>query len=155
MCLYFPKGRQTRLTTGRNKNVSYLDSSPLFTSLTLTSTTEPPNTWQRMDSTPSTTGSMTGPGRLMSHHTLFLSLFSSFLLSPSLYLISLTKRAQKLFSFLNKNPVYAIVRYPLGRIIGGTIYPGLMVTASAIYNILNALNITLNVREVCQINIQL
>lgn len=39
--------------------------------------------------------------------------------------------------------------YPLGRIIGGTIYPGLMVTASCIYHILNALNITLEVREVC------
>jgi len=39
--------------------------------------------------------------------------------------------------------------YPLGRIIGGTIYPGLMVTASAIYHTLNSLNITLDVREVC------
>jgi len=39
--------------------------------------------------------------------------------------------------------------YPLGRIIGGTIYPGLMVTASALYHALNALNITLDVREVC------
>jgi len=39
--------------------------------------------------------------------------------------------------------------YPLGRIIGGTIYPGLMVTASCIYHVLNALNITLDVREVC------
>jgi hypothetical protein len=38
--------------------------------------------------------------------------------------------------------------YPLGRIIGGTIYPGLMVTASAIYHTLNSLNITLDVREV-------
>ena len=38
--------------------------------------------------------------------------------------------------------------YPLGRIIGGTIYPGLMVTASCIYHVLNALNITLDVREV-------
>merc|ERR1719177_78812 len=28
--------------------------------------------------------------------------------------------------------------YPLGRIIGGTIYPGLMVTASAIYHALNS-----------------
>jgi len=39
--------------------------------------------------------------------------------------------------------------YPLGRIIGGTIYPGLMVTASAIYHALNGLNITIDVREVC------
>jgi dolichyl-diphosphooligosaccharide--protein glycosyltransferase len=39
--------------------------------------------------------------------------------------------------------------YPLGRIIGGTIYPGLMVTASVIYHTLNAINITIDVREVC------
>ncbi|KAK6174523.1 hypothetical protein SNE40_017783 [Patella caerulea] len=39
--------------------------------------------------------------------------------------------------------------YPLGRIIGGTIYPGLMVTSAAIYNILNFINITINVRNVC------
>ncbi|XP_014666610.1 PREDICTED: dolichyl-diphosphooligosaccharide--protein glycosyltransferase subunit STT3A-like [Priapulus caudatus] len=39
--------------------------------------------------------------------------------------------------------------YPLGRIIGGTIYPGLMVTSAAIYNALNYMNITLDVRNVC------
>jgi len=39
--------------------------------------------------------------------------------------------------------------YPLGRIIGGTIYPGLMVTASVIYHALNAVNLTIDVREVC------
>lgn len=36
--------------------------------------------------------------------------------------------------------------YPLGRIIGGTIYPGLMMTAAYAYWILNALNITVNIR---------
>ena len=39
--------------------------------------------------------------------------------------------------------------YPLGRIIGGTIYPGLMVTASAIYHVLTTLHVTIDVREVC------
>ena len=39
--------------------------------------------------------------------------------------------------------------YPLGRIIGGTIYPGLMVTASVIYHFLNTINVTIDVREVC------
>ena len=39
--------------------------------------------------------------------------------------------------------------YPLGRIIGGTIYPGLMVTASALYHFLNSINVTIDVREVC------
>lgn len=39
--------------------------------------------------------------------------------------------------------------YPLGRIIGGTIYPGLMVTSAAIYHILNLVNITIDVRNVC------
>lgn len=39
--------------------------------------------------------------------------------------------------------------YPLGRTIGGTIYPGLMLTAAGFYWILNLLNITINIRNVC------
>jgi len=39
--------------------------------------------------------------------------------------------------------------YPLGRIIGGTIYPGLMATAAALHSILNTLNISINVRNMC------
>ncbi|KAB7498735.1 Dolichyl-diphosphooligosaccharide--protein glycosyltransferase subunit STT3A [Armadillidium nasatum] len=39
--------------------------------------------------------------------------------------------------------------YPLGRIIGGTIYPGLMVTSAIIYHILNFFHLTVEVRNVC------
>ncbi|KAH7728120.1 Oligosaccharyl transferase STT3 subunit family protein [Aphelenchoides avenae] len=39
--------------------------------------------------------------------------------------------------------------YPLGRIIGGTIYPGLMVTSAILHNILNYFNFTVDIREVC------
>lgn len=39
--------------------------------------------------------------------------------------------------------------YPLGRIIGGTIYPGLMITSAAIFKVLNWLNVTIDVRNVC------
>lgn len=39
--------------------------------------------------------------------------------------------------------------YPLGRIIGGTIYPGLMVTSAALYRIMWLLNITMDIRNVC------
>lgn len=39
--------------------------------------------------------------------------------------------------------------YPLGRIIGGTIYPGLMVTAAALHNLLHALSFPINVRNQC------
>lgn len=39
--------------------------------------------------------------------------------------------------------------YPLGRIIGGTIYPGLMVTSAALYHFLHFLNITIDIRNVC------
>lgn len=39
--------------------------------------------------------------------------------------------------------------YPLGRIIGGTIYPGLMVTSAALYRILWLLNFTVDIRNVC------
>jgi len=39
--------------------------------------------------------------------------------------------------------------YPLGRIIGGTIYPGLMVTSAVIYHVMNFFHITINIRNVC------
>lgn len=39
--------------------------------------------------------------------------------------------------------------YPLGRIIGGTIYPGLMVTSAVFYHILNLLNVTIEIRNIC------
>ncbi|XP_037569359.1 LOW QUALITY PROTEIN: dolichyl-diphosphooligosaccharide--protein glycosyltransferase subunit STT3A-like [Dermacentor silvarum] len=39
--------------------------------------------------------------------------------------------------------------YPLGRIIGGTIYPGLMVTSAALYHALQFLHITVDIRNVC------
>ncbi|CAH8824479.1 unnamed protein product [Trichobilharzia szidati] len=39
--------------------------------------------------------------------------------------------------------------YPLGRIIGGTIYPGLMVTSSFIYSLLHAIHVTIDIRNVC------
>lgn len=39
--------------------------------------------------------------------------------------------------------------YPLGRIVGGTVYPGLMLTSGLIHWVLNALNITVHIRDVC------
>jgi dolichyl-diphosphooligosaccharide--protein glycosyltransferase len=39
--------------------------------------------------------------------------------------------------------------FPLGRTIGGTIYPGLMLTAALIYWVLNIFNMTVNIRDVC------
>lgn len=39
--------------------------------------------------------------------------------------------------------------YPLGRIIGGTVYPGLIFTAGSIYNVLHFLNVPIHVQEVC------
>ncbi|KAK9810592.1 hypothetical protein WJX73_002972 [Symbiochloris irregularis] len=39
--------------------------------------------------------------------------------------------------------------YPLGRVIGGTMYPGLIMTAGAMYNVLHFLNIPVHVQEVC------
>lgn len=37
----------------------------------------------------------------------------------------------------------------MGRIIGGTIYPGLMVTSVIIHNFLHLINFTIDIREVC------
>ncbi|XP_073296638.1 dolichyl-diphosphooligosaccharide--protein glycosyltransferase subunit STT3A-like isoform X1 [Primulina huaijiensis] len=39
--------------------------------------------------------------------------------------------------------------YPLGRVIGGTVYPGLTLTAGSLWKILNSLNIPLSVETVC------
>lgn len=39
--------------------------------------------------------------------------------------------------------------YPLGRIIGGTIYPGLMVTSAILYHLMWLVNITIDIRNVC------
>lgn len=39
--------------------------------------------------------------------------------------------------------------YPLGRIVGGTVYPGLMITSGGIHWILSNLNITVHIREIC------
>ncbi|KAK6644568.1 Dolichyl-diphosphooligosaccharide--protein glycosyltransferase subunit stt3a [Polyplax serrata] len=39
--------------------------------------------------------------------------------------------------------------YPLGRIIGGTIYPGLMITSASLYHLLSFFNITIDIRNVC------
>ncbi|KAG7446451.1 oligosaccharyl transferase STT3 subunit [Guyanagaster necrorhizus] len=39
--------------------------------------------------------------------------------------------------------------YPLGRVVGGTVYPGLMATSSVFYNILHALNLPVDIRNIC------
>lgn len=39
--------------------------------------------------------------------------------------------------------------YPLGRVVGGTIYPGLMVTSGLIWNVLKWLNMPVDIRNVC------
>ncbi|KAM7534519.1 hypothetical protein Aperf_G00000115609 [Anoplocephala perfoliata] len=51
------------------------------------------------------------------------------------------------YDFLNWFDVTAW--YPLGRIVGGTVYPGLMVTSGSIHYILRLLNIPIHIREVC------
>ncbi|KAF8326905.1 oligosaccharyl transferase STT3 subunit [Amanita rubescens] len=39
--------------------------------------------------------------------------------------------------------------YPLGRVVGGTVYPGIMATSGVIYNALHALNLPVDIRNVC------
>ncbi|RCH88472.1 oligosaccharyl transferase stt3 subunit [Rhizopus azygosporus] len=39
--------------------------------------------------------------------------------------------------------------YPLGRVVGGTVYPGLMVTAAIIHNVLHFLNFPVDIRNIC------
>ncbi|XP_073006848.1 dolichyl-diphosphooligosaccharide--protein glycosyltransferase subunit STT3A [Typha latifolia] len=58
--------------------------------------------------------------------------------------------------FLTKNGIYEFWNwfddrtwYPLGRVIGGTVYPGLTLTAGSIWWFVNSLNIPLSVETVC------
>ena len=51
------------------------------------------------------------------------------------------------YDFLNWFDDYSW--YPLGRVVGGTVYPGLMVTSGLIYWILHAINFTVDIRNVC------
>ena len=39
--------------------------------------------------------------------------------------------------------------YPLGRVVGGTIYPGLMATSGVIYYTLQALHLPVDIRNIC------
>lgn len=39
--------------------------------------------------------------------------------------------------------------YPLGRIVGGTVYPGLMITSGSIHYVLHLLNIHVHIRDIC------
>lgn len=39
--------------------------------------------------------------------------------------------------------------YPLGRVVGGTIYPGLMATSGVIYSALHALHLPVDIRNIC------
>ncbi|EJD48193.1 oligosaccharyl transferase STT3 subunit [Auricularia subglabra TFB-10046 SS5] len=39
--------------------------------------------------------------------------------------------------------------YPLGRVVGGTIYPGLMATSGIIYYFLQAINLPVDIRNIC------
>lgn len=39
--------------------------------------------------------------------------------------------------------------YPLGRVTGGTLYPGLMVTSAAIYHALRAISLPVDIRNIC------
>ncbi|CAO3638108.1 unnamed protein product [Mucor hiemalis] len=39
--------------------------------------------------------------------------------------------------------------YPLGRVVGGTVYPGLMVTAAIIHNVLHFFHFPVDIRNIC------
>lgn len=39
--------------------------------------------------------------------------------------------------------------YPLGRVIGGTVYPGIMITAATMYKLLTSFTAWVQLRDVC------
>ncbi|KAL7239950.1 hypothetical protein ACSBR2_005752 [Camellia fascicularis] len=97
----------------------------------------------------------------------FLILFLIGLLAFSIRLFSVIKYESVIHEFdpyfnyrvtqyLIKNGIYDFWNwfddrtwYPLGRVIGGTVYPGLTLTAGTMWWILNSLNIPLSLETVC------
>lgn len=39
--------------------------------------------------------------------------------------------------------------YPLGRVVGGTVYPGIMITAATVYKVLTKMTAWVQLRDVC------
>ncbi|KAL5976806.1 Dolichyl-diphosphooligosaccharide--protein glycosyltransferase subunit stt3a [Asimina triloba] len=66
-----------------------------------------------------------------------------------LLLIGVLAFSIRLFSTEHINEPQVNGMYPLGRVIGGTVYPGLTLTAGSIWWFLNSLNIPLSVETVC------
>jgi dolichyl-diphosphooligosaccharide--protein glycosyltransferase len=59
-------------------------------------------------------------------------------------------------AYMVKNGIYSFLNwfderawYPLGRIVGGTVYPGLMLTSGSIHYVLHMLNIPVHIRDIC------
>ena len=73
---------------------------------------------------------------------IFLTVSSYFNYRSTAYLIK-----HGFYSFLNWFDSESW--YPLGRIVGSTVFPGIMWTAAAFYHVLDALNLTLTPVEIC------
>lgn len=56
-----------------------------------------------------------------------------------------------IFSILQlyRNWILERAWYPLGRIVGGTVYPGLMLTSGFIHYSLSCLHIPVHIRDIC------
>lgn len=73
---------------------------------------------------------------------IFFSLTSRFNYRATAYMVE-----RGFYQFLNWFDERAW--YPLGRIVGGTVYPGLMITSGGIHWLLHALNIPVHIRDIC------
>lgn len=67
-----------------------------------------------------------------------------------------TNHASSIYLDLVKNGFYDFWNwfdekswYPLGRVVGGTVYPGIMVTSAIIHNVLHFFNFPVDIRNVC------
>lgn len=64
--------------------------------------------------------------------------------APASYVPRVLKLSQEFWNWFDPT-----AWYPLGRVVGGTIYPGLMATSGVIYSALHALNLPVDVRNIC------
>ncbi|VEN51831.1 unnamed protein product [Callosobruchus maculatus] len=74
----------------------------------------------------------------------------------NMVLITIYRFNYRATAYMVKNGFYQFLNwfderawYPLGRIVGGTVYPGLMLTSGSIHYILHLLHINVHIRDIC------
>jgi hypothetical protein len=89
-------------------------------------------------------------------HSLFYKPIGNVCVVNLAWIVVLLRFNYRSTAYMVKNGIYNFLNwfderawYPLGRIVGGTVYPGLMVTSGSIHYVLHNLNIPVHIRDIC------